>query len=88
VDAALQTQLSVAALVCSALALLFSILAAFPGLKIVLAAIRDGVLWFTLFLVLGGVAFVGWQHIQSLPKPPVGQAASLSQNVGQDSSLP
>ena len=54
-DAALQTQLTIAALVCSALALFFSLLAAFPGLKAVLAAFRDGVLWFALFLVLGGV---------------------------------
>ena len=63
-DAASQVNISVAALACSALALVFSLLAAFPGLKHVLAAFRDGVLWFALFLVLGGVAFVVWQQIQ------------------------
>ena len=64
-DAALQAQISIAALVCSVAALLFSLLAAFPGLKDVLAAVRDGVLWFALFLVLGGVAFIAWQHWQN-----------------------
>jgi hypothetical protein len=61
-DAALHTQISIAALVCSVAALFFSLLAAFPGLKDVLIALRDGVLWFALFLVLGGVGFVAWQH--------------------------
>ncbi len=63
-DATSQANLSIAALACSIVALLFSLLAAFPGLKHVLAALRDGVLWFALFLVLGGVAFVAWQQIQ------------------------
>jgi hypothetical protein len=45
-NAALSIQLSAAALVCSVAALFFSLVAAFPGLKVVLAAIRDGVLWF------------------------------------------
>jgi hypothetical protein len=77
-DAALQTQMTIAALVCSALALFFSLVAAFPGLKAVLAAFRDGVLWFALFLVIGGVSFVVWQQVQKLPKPAtVGQASSL-----------
>ena len=66
-DAALQNQLSIAALVCSVAALIFSLLAAFPGLKNVMAAVRDGVLWFALFLVLGGIAFVVWQHVQRQP---------------------
>src|SRR5262245_38510673 len=66
-DAALQAQLSIAALVCSVAALFFSLLAAFPGLKAVLAVVRDGVLWFALFLVLGGMAFVVWQHVQQNP---------------------
>ena len=61
-DAALHTQIWIAALVCSVAALFFSLLAAFPGLKGVLAALRDGVLSFALFLVLGGVGFVVWQH--------------------------
>src|SRR5262245_64595055 len=80
-DAALQQQMTIAALVCSIAALFFSLFAAFPGLKAVLAAIRDGVLWFALFLVLGGVAFVGWERIQELPKPSgskLGQASSLT----------
>jgi H+/Cl- antiporter ClcA len=64
-DAALQSQLTIAALVCSVLALFFSLLAAFPGLKLVLAAVRDGVLWFALFLVLGGSAFIAWQQYEA-----------------------
>jgi len=76
-DAALQAQLTIAALVCSALALFFSLVAAFPGLKAVLAAFRDGVLWFALFLVIGGVSFVVWQQVQKQSKAPtVGQATS------------
>jgi hypothetical protein len=63
-DAASQVNISVAALACSAAALVFSLLAAFPGLKHVLAALRDGILWVALFLVLGGVAFVVWQQVQ------------------------
>ena len=63
-DAALQSQMTIAACVCSGLALFFSLVAAFPGLKPVLAAIRDGVLWFCLFIVLGGVAFFVWQQVQ------------------------
>ena len=77
-DAALQTQLTVAALVCSVLALFFSLVAAFPGLKVVLAAFRDGVLWFALFLVIGGVSFVVWQQVQKHQQPTVvGQASAL-----------
>ena len=63
-DAASQANVSIAALACSIAALVFSLLAAFPGLKHVLAALRDGILWFALFLVLGGVAFVVWQQVQ------------------------
>lgn len=85
-DAALQTQLSIAALVCSVVALFFSMLAAFPGLKVVLAAVRDGVLWFALFLVVGGVSFVVWQNLQKLPKP---SAAVTSTSKGaQSPALP
>jgi hypothetical protein len=76
VDAALHTQISIAALVCSVAALFFSLLAAFPGLKDVLAALRDGVLWFALFLVLGGVGFVVWQHFHQ-PAPSVTGAHSV-----------
>ena len=66
-DANLQTQLSAAALAVSIVALFFSLVAAFPGLKGLLAAVRDGVLWFALFLVIGGVGFVVWQHLQKSP---------------------
>ena len=78
-DAALQTNLTIAAFACSVLALFFSLLAAFPGLKVVLAAFRDGVLWFALFLVLGGIGFVVWQQVQKQPAPSaaVERASSL-----------
>jgi hypothetical protein len=74
-DADLQARLSIAALACSVAALLFSLIAAFPGLKELLAAIRDGVLWLALLMVLGGVGFVVWQQIQHQPAPAQ-QAAS------------
>ena len=82
-DAALQSQMTIAALVCSALALFFSLVAAFPGLKPVLAAIRDGVLWFCLFVVLGGVTFLVWQQVrqQKTPTP----ASFAARPAGQPS---
>jgi hypothetical protein len=76
VDANLQIQLSAAALVVAIVALFFSLVAAFPGLKGLLAAVRDGVLWFALFLVVGGVSFVVWQRLQT--SPPDLTAASRS----------
>jgi len=78
-DAALQNQMTIAALICSIAALFFSLLAAFPGLKALLTAVRDGVLWFALFVVLAGIAFVGWQRLQELPKSAakMGQASNL-----------
>jgi protein-S-isoprenylcysteine O-methyltransferase Ste14 len=78
-DAALQAQFTIAALVCSVVALFFSVLAAFPGLKAVLAVVRDGILWFALFVVLGGVAFLVWQqlHLQ-----PVTTAVKATQEAG------
>ena len=82
-DAALQTQLSIAALACSVAALFFSLLAAFPGLKDLLVAVRDGVLWFALFLVLGGVAFVVWQHVKRQPTESVSTA-----NAGEQMASP
>jgi len=75
-DANLQAQISIAALACSVAALLFSMLAAFPGLKNLLAAVRDGVLWIAVVLVLGGVGFVVWQHVERQP-PQTEQASSL-----------
>jgi hypothetical protein len=64
VDASLQQQLTLAAVGMSGAALFFSLLAAFPGLKSVLAAVRDGVLWFSLFVVIGAGAFLVWQSAQ------------------------
>lgn len=62
------TQLSLAAVVLSACALFVSLFTAFPGLKDLLAAVRDGVLWFALFVILGGCGFVVYQHLGKLPK--------------------
>ena len=78
-DAALQAQLTYAALGCSLVALFFSLIAAFPGLKGLLAAVRDGILWFALLVVLGGVGFLVWQrlHLQSVAQ--VAKAAQLPQ---------
>jgi len=61
-DAALHHYINIATLVCSLAALFFSLLAAFPGLKDALTAIRDGVLWFALCLALGGIGYVVWEH--------------------------
>lgn len=77
-DAALQAQFTIAALVCSVTALFFSLLAAFPGLKGVLVAIRDGILWFALFLVLGGVAFVVWQQLHLQPPATAAKPAQTA----------
>ena len=63
-DATLNIQLSLAALVTAGVALFLSLVTAFPGLKSVLAAVRDGVLWFSLFLVLGAAGFIVWQNIE------------------------
>ena len=64
-DANLQQQLTLTAVGMSGAALFFSLLAAFPGLKSGLAAVRDGVLWFCLFLVIGASGYVAWQHAQA-----------------------
>jgi hypothetical protein len=66
-DPGLSPYLSLAAVIMSAAALLFSLLAAYPGLKGVLVVVRDGVLWFSLFLVLGASGFFALQG--NLPKP-------------------
>jgi hypothetical protein len=49
----------------AALALCFSLMAAFPGLKTMLATVRDGILWLALFFVLGGAAYVSIHAIES-----------------------
>ena len=54
VDASLQQQLTLAAVGMSGAALFFSLL----------AAVRDGVLWFSLFLVIGAGGFLVWQSAQ------------------------
>ena len=76
-DAHLHAQISIAALICSVAALFFSLLGAFPGLKGLLAAVRDGVLWLALMLVFGGVGLVVWQHFERHP-PQAEQASSLA----------
>ncbi len=78
-DAALQAQFTIAALVCSVVALFFSLLAVFPGLKAVLAIVRDGILWCALFVIMGGVAFVVWQHLHL---QPVTTAVKATQDGG------
>jgi len=75
VDASLNQQLTLAAVGMSGAALFFSLLAAFPGLKGVLAAVRDGVLWFALFLVLGAGGFMVWQSAQQ-SQPAISAAKS------------
>ena len=83
-DANLQIQLSAAALVVAFIALFFSLVAAFPGLKGLLSAVRDGVLWSALFLVIGGVGFIVWQRLQQSPdlaaatRPPLATAADAA----------
>jgi hypothetical protein len=84
----LDFQLSAAALVCSVLALFFSMLAAFPGLKTVVAAIRDGVLWFALFLILGGSAFVVWQQVQKQPATGLASQGLASQGLASHAKAP
>jgi hypothetical protein len=85
-DASLSQQLSLAACAMSAAALFFSLVAAFPGLKTVLAAVRDGTLWFSFFLVLGAGGFLAWQQVASdqsapaaVPPPPTTDLGAYSQ---------
>ncbi len=81
-DASLSQQLSLAACAMSAAALLFSLVAAFPGLKGVLAAVRDGTLWFSFFLVLGAGGYLAWQQAQDQStrsltgEPPAGSVVT------------
>ena len=79
-DASLQQQLTLAAVGMSGAALFFSLLAAFPGLKSVLAAVRDGVLWFSLFLVIGAGGFLVWKSAQ---RPATQLAADSSPQAGR-----
>jgi hypothetical protein len=61
------TQLSLAAVTMAGLALVFSLFAAFPGLKGLLSVVRDGVLWLAMLLLLSGVGFVVYQRLQQTP---------------------
>ena len=83
-DASLNQQLTLAAVGMSGAALFFSLLAAFPGLKSVLAAVRDGVLWFALFLVLGAGGFMVWQNAQQ-PQTAVSAADQSPGQIAADS---
>lgn len=93
-DASLQTQLSTAALVVAFIALFFSLIAAFPGLKGLLAAVRDGVLWSALFLVIGGVSFIVWQRLQHSPdltaatRPPLGTGVDTAHTPVEPVAVP
>lgn len=75
------TQLSLAAVVLSACALFVSLFTAFPGLKDLLAAVRDGVLWFALFVILGGCGFVVYQHLGKLPKSTAASPLAGANNL-------
>ncbi len=78
-DANLQQQLTLAAVGMSGAALFFSLLAAFPGLKSGLAVVRDGVLWFCLFLLIGAGSYAAWQQAQAM-QPTVTKADSSPQS--------
>jgi len=69
--------MTLAALGFSVAALFFSLMAAFPGLKEVLAAIRDGVLWFALFVLVGAGAFVAWQQVERPQSPSITTSNSI-----------
>lgn len=86
-DAAWQQHLPLVAVAMSAAALFFSLMAAFPGLKSVLSAIRDGVLWVALFLVAGGVGFVVWQQLER-QKGVTSAAASPASPVSATPTAP
>lgn len=60
-------QMSLAAVVMAGLALVFSLFAAFPGLKGMLSVVRDGVLWLAMLLILSGVGFIVFQRLQQTP---------------------
>lgn len=61
------TQLSLAAVVMAGLALVISLFTMFPGMKGLIAVVRDGVLWLALLVILGGAGFVVYQRLQQTP---------------------
>lgn len=73
--------LSVAALAVALMALVVSMMNAFPGLKTAFAVARDGVLWLALFFVLGGVGFIVWQRAQQLPTAAHGSAQAERHDI-------
>lgn len=71
-NSAILQYLPAASFLMAALALGFSLVAAFPGLKTALAALRDGILWLALFFVLGGAAYISIHALETnRQKPPV-----------------
>lgn len=78
-DARLNQQFLLLAVGMSAAALFFSLLAAFPGLKNVLAAVRDGLLWFAMFMIAGAGGYLAWQTAQ------VSAPATASAHAGRGS---
>lgn len=61
------TQLSVTAVVMAGLSLGISLFGAFPGMKGLVAVVRDGVLWLALVVIFGGAGFVVYQRLQQTP---------------------
>lgn len=57
--------LPAASFLMATLALGFSLVAAFPGLKAAITAVRDGILWLALFFVLGGAAYISIHALES-----------------------
>lgn len=70
---------SVAALCVALVALGFSVMNAFPGVKTLLAVTRDGILWLALFFVLGGVGFVVYSRAQQLSSGSQNSSARLEE---------
>lgn len=79
------SKLSLAAIVMAGLALVFSLFAAFPGLKGMLSVVRDGVLWLAMLLILSGVGFVVFQRLQQTPA--MSQRATLEDLSQRDTGL-
>jgi hypothetical protein len=84
----LNAYLPLASLVVASVALVVSLLSAFPGLRTVLAVVRDGVLWLALFFVIGGIGFVAWQRIQSPQTVNPGPRTEALTSVEQTFSRP
>ena len=81
------TLMSLAALVMAGLALSMSMVNTFPGLKTLLAVVRDAVLWMALFFIVGIVAYIGYQRIERLPQSSSSQLSNTqsAQSVGTSS---